>query len=107
MYRAFEGSHRRKRLTMTPSARLYALGAIPCVTMLVFARAANSVGGTAYLITLAIAAITYLVVVREFARNPRYPCRVVYVCLLIGIAWQIPFFLVNLRDQANADRLPR
>ncbi len=79
---------------MTPSARLYALGATLCVTMLVFAQAANSVGGTAYLITLAIAAITYLVVIRSSREIRGTPVLSMFACSS-GQPWQIPFFLVK------------
>jgi hypothetical protein len=40
-----------------------------------------------------MAAITYLFAIREFHRTPKYPRRVVFICLAIAAVWRVPFFL--------------
>jgi hypothetical protein len=77
----------------TPSRKLYGLGAIMCAALLAFARIPGPVGAPPYLITLGIAAVTYLVAIREFTRTPKYPRHVVLICLAIAAVWRVPFLL--------------
>ena len=89
---------------MTHAGRLYATCAVLCVTMLVFAKVASEVGGVAYFITLGIAALAYLFMIREFTRGHQYSRLVVYTCLALGTAWQVPFFLVTPGPQDDVLR---
>jgi hypothetical protein len=51
------------------------------------------VGGPLYLSGLGVAALAYLVAIREWRRTPKYPRRVLLVCLAMAAAWRIPFLL--------------
>jgi hypothetical protein len=91
---AAETGERDRLVTGTPSLRLYALGAIMCGTMVVYARLTGAVGAPPHLITLAVAVVTYLLAIPEFIRTPKYPRRVILICLVMAAAWRIPFLLV-------------
>lgn len=75
-----------------------------CGTLLVSARIAGVVGSPPYLITLAIAAVTYLIAIREFIRTPKYPRRVVVVCLVMAAVWRVPFLMMPLGSDDDIRR---
>jgi len=80
-------------MTGTPSRRLYGLGAIMCPALLACARIPGPVGAPPYLITLGIAAVTYLLAIRELLRIPKYPRHTVFICLVLAAVWRVPFLL--------------
>src|SRR5262249_41000618 len=86
-------SRRWRGVMGTPSRRLYGLGAIMCAAMLTCARIPGPVGAPPYLITLGVAAITYLFAIREFIRSPKYPRNAVFICLALAAVWRVPFLL--------------
>jgi hypothetical protein len=51
------------------------------------------VGAPPYLITLGIAAVTYLLAIRELLRIPKYPRHTVFICLVLAAVWRVPFLL--------------
>ena len=52
-------------MTLTPSHRLYGLGAVMFVALLASTRVPGGVGAPLYLNTLAVAGVAYLLAVRE------------------------------------------
>jgi hypothetical protein len=81
-------------MTITPSNRLYALGAIMLVALLACARIPGGVGSPLYLITLAIAGVAYLFSIREFLSTPKFPRRVIVIGLALAALWHLPFLLM-------------
>ncbi len=81
-------------MKVAASHRLYGLGAIMLTALLACARIAGGVGSPAYLITLAIAGIAYLLAIREFFSMPRFPRRVIVIGLALAALWHLPFLLM-------------
>jgi alpha-1,6-mannosyltransferase len=94
MHGATDAGRRWRPVTGAPSRRLYWLGAIMSVTLLACARIPGPVGAPLYLITLGVAATTYLLAIREFLRTPKYPRHVIVICLAMATVWRVPFLLV-------------
>ena len=88
------GAKRRSPMTITSSHRVYGLGAIMLAALLVCARIPGGVGTPAYLITLAIAGIAYLLAIREFFSTARFPRRVIVISLALAALWHLPFLLM-------------
>src|ERR1700751_1264317 len=82
-------------MTITSSHRLYGLAAIMLAALLVCARIPGGVGTLAYLITLAIAGVAYLLAIREFFSTPRLPRRVIVIGLALAALWHLPFLLMT------------
>ncbi|MFY9528141.1 MAG: hypothetical protein WAR24_04450 [Candidatus Acidiferrales bacterium] len=81
-------------MTVTPSRRLYGLGAIIFAALVACARIPGGVGASPYLITLAVAGIAYLLAIREFFSTPRFPHRVIVIGLVLAALWHLPFLLM-------------
>src|SRR5260370_32746154 len=75
-----------------PSRRLYGLGVILCAALLACARISGPTGSPPYIITLGIAAVTYLCAIREFTRTPKFPHHVIIVCLAMSAVWRVAEF---------------
>jgi alpha-1,6-mannosyltransferase len=88
----------------TPSRRLYGLGVILCAALVACARIPGPVGSPPYVITLGVAAVTYLFAIREFTRTPKFPRHVIVVCLAMGAAWRVPYLLVRPGPQDDVLR---
>jgi len=88
----------------TPAHRLYGLGTILCATFLVCARIKGPVGSPAYVMTLGVAAATYLLAISEFMRTPAYPRKAVYICLALAALWRVPFLEVRPGPQDDVLR---
>jgi len=88
----------------TPSRRLCALGAIMTAVLLACARINGPAGGPVYLSGLGVAAVAYLFAIRELVRTPKYPCRVILVCLTMAAVWRVPFLLVRPGSQDDVLR---
>ncbi|MGB2887150.1 MAG: hypothetical protein WBC04_05595 [Candidatus Acidiferrales bacterium] len=84
----------RRPVTVTPSRRLYGLGAIIFAALVACARIPGGVGASPYLITLAVAGIAYLLAIREFFSTPRFPHRVIVIGLVLAALWHLPFLLM-------------
>ena len=67
------------------------LGAIACVALLICSRNWVDRGGTAFLVSLGVAGLTYLLAVREFLCTHSFPRRVVVIGLVLAAAWHVPF----------------
>jgi alpha-1,6-mannosyltransferase len=85
---------RRGPMTITASHRVYGLAAIMFAALLACARVPGGVGTPAYLITLVIAGVAYLLAIREFFSTPRFPRRVIVIGLALAALWHLPFLLM-------------
>jgi len=86
-------------MTLTPSRRLYILGATLLVALTICSRKFSSLGSPAFMVPLAVAAIAYLLAIREFFSAETFPKRVIVIGLALAAAWQILF----LRMPPGAD----
>ena len=78
-------------MRLTPSHRLYILGAVLLVAFSICSRNFSSIGAPSFLIPLGVAGIAYLLAIREFLVTPRFPKRVIVVGLVLAGLWQILF----------------
>jgi alpha-1,6-mannosyltransferase len=81
-------------VTFAPSPRLYLIGGLLFAALLICSRSAGVAAGASFLVPLVVAGLIYLAAVREFFRTPRFPRRVVYICLVLGLLWRIPFLIL-------------
>ncbi len=81
-------------MNLTPSRRLYGLGAILLVALTICSRKLGSMGAPSFIIPLAFAGIAYLLAIREFFSTPRFPQRVIVIGLVLAALWHIPFLLM-------------
>jgi len=79
---------------VTPSHRLYGLGAILLVALTICARQFNGQGEAFPIIPLLIAGVAYLLAVREFFCTPNFPKRVIVVGLVLAALWHVAFLRI-------------
>jgi len=79
-------------MTLSPSLRLYGLAVTMLAALTICSR--RGFGTPSFLVLLAIASIAYLVAIREFFRTPRFPRKVVLICLALAALWRIPFIMM-------------
>ncbi len=89
---AIEARHRRP-VRLTPSGRLYLLGAILLAALTICSRKFSSLGAPAFMVPLAVAVIAYLLAIRELFSTPRFPRRVIVIGLGLAALWQLLFLL--------------
>jgi alpha-1,6-mannosyltransferase len=78
---------------LTPSHRVYGLGAILLVALTICSPKLSSTGESSFIIPLAVAGIAYLLAIREFFSTPRFPQRVIVIGLVLAALWHLPFLL--------------
>jgi alpha-1,6-mannosyltransferase len=83
----------------SPSSRVYVLGAILWLALMVCSRSWGDRGGPAFTASVAVAGVAYLLAFREFLANPRFPRRVVVIGLACAALWHLQF----LRMPSGAD----
>jgi alpha-1,6-mannosyltransferase len=76
---------------LTPSRRLYGLGAILLVALTNCSRKFGSMGAPSFLIPLAVAGVAYLLTIREFFSTPGFPRRVIVIGLGLAALWHLAF----------------
>src|SRR4029453_15433620 len=81
-----------RTVTITPASRVYLLGATLCVALTICSRNFGDRGGPYFMASLTIACVVYLLVIREFVVNPRFPRPVVVVGLVLAAVWHADFF---------------
>ena len=91
-------------MRLSRSSRLYGLGAILFAALVACARVPGDVGAPPYILTLAVACVSYLLAIHEFIRTPRYPRHVLLACLAMAALWRVPFFLIPQGAQADVHR---
>jgi len=86
-------ARRRRPVRLTPSRRLYLLGAILLVAMTICSRKFGSLGAPSFMVPLAVAAIAYLLAMREFFYTEKFPRRVIAIGLALAAVWHVLFLL--------------
>ena len=90
---------RGRTVTITPAWRVYGLGVILCVALIICSHNFGDRGGPHFMASSALAGIAYLLAVRELFVTPKFPGRVLVFGLLVSAVWHIAF----LRLPAGAD----
>jgi alpha-1,6-mannosyltransferase len=76
---------------LTPSHRLYGLGAILFVALTVCSRNFSRTGEPSFFIPLAVAGVAYLLAIRELFSTPEFPKRVIVFGLALSALWHFEF----------------
>ena len=78
-------------MKLTPSHRLYGLGAILLVALTICSRNFSRTGEPSFLIPLAVAGVAYLLAIRELFSTPEFPKRVIVFGLALSALWHFEF----------------
>ena len=78
-------------MKLTPSLRLYALGAILLVALTICSRNFSRTGEPSFFIPLAVAGVAYLLAFREFLSTPEFPKHVILSGLALSALWHFQF----------------
>jgi len=89
---------------LSPSGRLYLLGAVMFAALFIWARYRGRDGALLFLLPLVVAGAAYLLAIREFSRTPKFPRHVVLACLVLSVLWRVPFFLIPAGPQDDLHR---
>ncbi|MGB7599658.1 MAG: glycosyltransferase family 87 protein [Candidatus Sulfotelmatobacter sp.] len=82
-------------MKLTPSRKLYVLGVVMLAALTVCSRKFSSRGEPSFLILLGIAGVAYLLAIREFFSNPKFPRRVTFIGLAFAVLWHLAFLLTT------------
>ncbi len=81
-------------MKLTPSHRLYALGAILLVSLVICAHKFSGQGEAFPITPLSVGGVAYLLAVRELFCTPDFPKRVIVVGLGLAAMWHVAFLAV-------------
>jgi alpha-1,6-mannosyltransferase len=76
---------------LTPSHRLYGLGAIMLAALTICSRHFSRTGEPSFFMPLAVAGVAYLLAVRELLSTPEFPKRVIVFGLALSALWHFQF----------------
>src|SRR5205807_2112693 len=76
---------------LSPSHRLYGLGAILLVALTICSRNFSRIGKPSFFIPLALAGVAYLLAIRELFCVPEFPKRVIVFGLALSALWHFQF----------------
>jgi hypothetical protein len=76
---------------LTPSHRLYGLGAILLVALTICSHNFSRRGEPSFFIPLAVAGAVYLLAIRELFSTPEFPKRVIVLGLALSVLWHFQF----------------
>jgi Glycosyltransferase family 87 len=79
---------------LTPSHRLYGLGAILLVALTICSHNFSRTGETSFLVPLAAAGVAYLLAIRDLLSTPRYQKKVIVFGLALAAVWHFEFLRV-------------
>lgn len=82
-----------RALKLTPTVRLYGLGAGLLVTMAIGAHNFSGARQPSFILPLSVAGIAYLFAVRELFSTPRFPKHVIIVGLVFAAVWHLLFLM--------------
>ena len=80
-------------MKLTPSRRIYALGAILLLLLALCSRKFNGEGEPSFIILLSAAGVVYLLAVRECFTAPEFPKRVILIALGLAVVWHVLFLI--------------
>ena len=78
-------------MKLTPSHRLYGLGAILLVALTICSRNFSRTGEPSFFIPLAVAVLAYLLTIRELFSTPKFPKHVILFGLALSALWHFQF----------------
>ncbi|HTA84994.1 MAG TPA: hypothetical protein VK729_01915, partial [Silvibacterium sp.] len=78
-------------MKLTPSRRVYGLGAILLVTLFICSLNFSRMGDPSFLVPLAVAGIAYLLAIREFFFTPKFPRHLIVIGLVLAALWHFQF----------------
>ena len=78
-------------MTLTPSQRLYGLGAILLAALTICSRHFSRTGEPSFMIPLAVAGVAYLLAIRELVSTAHLPTRVIVFGLAVAALWHVLF----------------
>ena len=78
-------------MKLTPSHRLYGLGAILLVSMTICSHNFCRTGEPSYIMPLAVAGVAYLLAIRELFSTSQFPRRVIVFGLALAALWHFQF----------------
>ena len=78
-------------MKLTPSHRLYGLGAILLVALTICSQSFSRRGEPSFFIPLAVAGVAYLLAIRELFSNLEFPRRVIFFGLALSVLWHFQF----------------
>ena len=78
-------------MKLTPSHRLYGLGAILLVSLTICSRNFSRTGEPSFIIPLAVAGVAYLLAIRDLRFTPTFPKRVIVFGLALSALWHLQF----------------
>jgi hypothetical protein len=78
---------------ITPSRRVYGLGAILLMALAICSRKFSDLGEPSFIFWLGVAAVAYLLAIREFFSTPKFPKRVIVTGLALAAVWHLLFLL--------------
>jgi hypothetical protein len=79
---------------LTPSHRLYGLGAILLVALTICSRKFSGQGEAFAIIPLSVAGVAYLLAIRELFCTQNFPKRVIVIGLALAAMWHIAFLRI-------------
>jgi alpha-1,6-mannosyltransferase len=88
---------------LTPSRRLYGLGAILLMALAIASRQFSNTGES-FILPLTVAGIAYLLAIREFLATPRFPRRVVVIGLALAAVWHLLFLFMPVGPDDDIHR---
>ncbi len=74
--------------------RVYVLGVVLCVALMICSRNFGDRGGAYFMAALVLAGLMYLLAIREFFITPKFSRRVVIIGLVLAAVWHIAFLRV-------------
>ncbi|MCU1218960.1 MAG: hypothetical protein JWN42_157 [Candidatus Angelobacter sp.] len=80
-------------MKIAPSHKLYGFGAIMFVALTICSRKLGNIGEPSFIIALLIAAVAYLLSMRELLSTPTFPKHVIVIGLVLAALWHLPFLL--------------
>jgi hypothetical protein len=78
---------------LTPSRRVYGLGAILLLALAICSRKFSNLGEPSFIVWLGVATLAYLLAIREFFSTPKFPKRVIVIGLVLAAVWHLLFLL--------------
>ncbi len=78
-------------MKLSPSRRLYGLGAILLVALTICSRKFSGQGEAFAIIPLSVAGVAYLLAIREFFYTPNFPKRLIVIGLVLAALWHVAF----------------
>src|SRR5690242_11878826 len=80
-----------RTVKLTSSHRLYALGLLLLVALVICAQNFSRRGAPSFMLPLAVAGFAYLLAIREFLSKPKFPKRVIVFGLALAAVWHVCF----------------